>query len=196
MNLRALTRADFAIGGAVLILVWAAATPWLRGRAFHDRVERADAEVIRLRDAALSEFGTSGAWPSTAAPGDPPPELAGTYPEGPGTLAFDDFRVEWMQLSEIGYEDAPPPPPPTLGPDEQPGEEQPPIDPEDDEPEEEPDSVAPDQIPMVLRAGAVVVHSPEEGLLAELLSRYGPTRSYVRDSTWTLVVPRPGDGNG
>jgi hypothetical protein len=36
--------------------------------------------------------------------------------------------------------------------------------------------------------GAILVHTGTESLLADLLARYGTAVSYVRDTTWTLVV--------
>ncbi len=41
---------------------------------------------------------------------------------------------------------------------------------------------------VVRTGGAVVVHSSRELLLAELLRRYGEESSFVRDTTWTLLV--------
>ena len=46
--------------------------------------------------------------------------------------------------------------------------------------------------PLVSTSGGITVHTAETALLAELLSRYGATSSFVRDSTWTLVLPRAG----
>ena len=51
-----------------------------------------------------------------------------------------------------------------------------------------PDSVGPARVDVVREIGAVVVHSPNDNLLAELLAHYGADVSFARDTTWTLVV--------
>jgi hypothetical protein len=44
-------------------------------------------------------------------------------------------------------------------------------------------------VPLVQLIGAVVVYSDDDRLLGELLARYGRDASFVRDTTWTLVLP-------
>jgi hypothetical protein len=49
-------------------------------------------------------------------------------------------------------------------------------------------SLTTERVPTVASVGALVLHSSDLSLLAELLARYGEDESFVRDSTWTLVV--------
>jgi len=49
------------------------------------------------------------------------------------------------------------------------------------------------QVP-VETLGVVTVNSDDGRLLAALLERFGASRSFVRDSSWTLVVPPGGGG--
>lgn len=93
------------------------------------------------------------------------------------------YVLEWRRWNRIERVPAPPNPPNAtpVDPDEAP----PPIVGTADSP---PDSVGPELMPVVRQEGAVVVHSSEELLLAELLRRYGPDVSFVRDTTWTLLI--------
>ena len=42
-----------------------------------------------------------------------------------------------------------------------------------------------------IELGTVAVHTSEEWILAGLIERFGADRSFVRDTTWTLIL-RPG----
>jgi hypothetical protein len=52
-----------------------------------------------------------------------------------------------------------------------------------------PDDAPRTATPLVQLIGAVVVYSDDDRLLGELLARYGRNASFVRDTTWTLVLP-------
>ena len=184
MKLRQLTRSDFAIGAAVLLLVWAAVAPTLSARSFRSLSERAATDVETLRTAALGTVANSGAWPSAAEAGTAPAELSGAYP-GQGSLTFDGYTLQWVGLAVTDYEEAPPVTYVAPDPDEEGDEGSGLIIAPGDAP---PDSVGPELRPVARKIGAVVLYTSNDDLLADLLARYGPTVSYVRDSTWTLVV--------
>jgi len=184
VNLRQLTRHDFAIGAAVLLLLWAAATPMLSARSFRSLSEQAAADVETLRTAALSTLSTTGRWPARAEAGIAPPALAGAYP-GDEPLTFPEYTLQWVGLEVIEYEEAPPVTFRAPDPDEEDDEARGLVVAPGDAP---PDSAAPGLRPVVREIGAILLHTGNEDLLADLLTRYGPMVSYVRDSTWTLVV--------
>jgi len=184
MKLRQLTRSDIAIGAAVLLFVWAALAPTLSARSFRSLSERAATDVEALRAAALGTVASSGAWPAAAEAGTAPPELSGAYP-GEASLTFDDYTLQWVGLAVTAYEEAPPVTFVAPDPDEEDDEGSGLIIAPGDAP---PDSVGPEMRPVVRRMGAVLLYTNNDALLADLLTRYGTTVSYVRDSVWTLVV--------
>ena len=185
MNLRKLTLPDVAVVVSGLLLVLAALTPLLGARAFRALADEATTEVEALRAAALDVRSTTGRWPASSPPGEVPPSLSLPY-SGRGGIAFDDFTLEWRSLDVIEYVPAPPQPAFTLPEgDEEPGATVPPSGTIGDLP---PDSVGPAMVPAPRRIGAIVVHTGTESLLAELLSRFGTSVSYVRDTTLTIVI--------
>lgn len=170
MNLRRLRSADVAVILAFFVLIAAAAAPSLRARAFRALVERAAGQVEALRARSLDARRTSGTWPTAAAPGVTPPELRGAY-VGDSALAFSGYTLEWRTQDAVARVESPtPPPPPTI---------------RGDAP---PDSVGPEMITVVRPLGMIVLHSADRSLLAELLALWGPEESFVRDSTWTLLI--------
>lgn len=168
---RRLTAADFAIVMAAFVLLGVAAAPTLTARTFRVLVERAVVDVEALHARALDTRASRGAWPTASPPGLTPPELVGAYP-GDSALTFAGYTLEWRTLAVVELVEAPAPPPSRI-----PG----------DAP---PDSVAPEVIPSVRPLGAIVLHARDRSLLAEMLARWGPEASFVRDTTWTLVVGR------
>ena len=177
MNLRRLRAADFAVILAVLVLVVVAAAPTLRGRAFQGLVEDAAGEVEVLRTRAVDTRTSGGAWPTPSAPGVTPTELRGAY-AGDSALAFGGYTLEWRTVDVVERVESPtPPPPPTLLGDAP------------------PDSVGPEMIPVVRSLGAVVLHSGDGSLLAEMLARWGREVSFVRDTTWTLLIDERREGS-
>lgn len=184
MKLRQLTAPDIAIGLAVVLLVAAGLRPLLQARAHRALVEQAVAGVDALRAGALEARRGSGSWPASAPAGEVPTGLSPASTGG--SLAFEDFTLEWGTVDVVEYVEALPREVP-LEPDE--GEELdtvvPPTVTSDDLP---PDSVGPEMVPTARRIGAIVVHAGNESLLAELLAYYGTEVSYVLDTTWTLVV--------
>ena len=98
----------------------------------------------------------------------------GAWP-GESVVVRDAFTLQWKQWEVV--EKAPAPPSVVTLPADA------------DAP---PDSVGPILIDVVSEVGAVVVFSTNDALLAELLAHYGTGVSFVRDTTWTLVVDEGG----
>jgi len=170
MNLRRLRAADWAVIASLLVLMTAAAAPALRGRAFRGLVDSAVGQVEALRTRAVDTRTAGGAWPTASEPGVTPPELRGAY-AGDSALAFPGYTLEWRTVDVVERVASPtPPPPPTIMGDAP------------------PDSVGPEMISVVRPLGAIVLHSPNRSLLAEMLDRLGAELSFVRDTTWTLVI--------
>jgi len=73
-------------------------------------------------------------------------------------------------------------------------EEATPVDPEPVFPPSS-DSVPEVEVPVEV-LGSVTVHAEDERLLAVLLERFGAGRSFVRERSWTMVLPAGGNGGG
>lgn len=144
--------------------------PIRKQRAFDDRVEAAVADVESLRSETQRLRDAEGVWPESAPTGELP---AGSESAGL-TLVRDTYALEWTRWVSVEL-----PQPDTSA-----------IPPPDDEDNPPPEVPLPQ--PLVSTSGGITVHTAETALLAELLSRYGATSSFVRDSTWTLVLPRAG----
>jgi hypothetical protein len=165
-----LTSSDLLVALAILSLLSAFLYPTLRSRAFINHVDRTANEVETLRSAALGVLSQTGAWPTAGEPGGIPIEVSGAFPSD-SLLAGDEYTLQWTRWEVVDQVEAPS------------SITQLPAD--ADAP---PDTVGPIFVPVVRTVGGIVVHSGEDELLAELLTRYGRTVSFVRDTTWTLVV--------
>jgi hypothetical protein len=86
-------------------------------------------------------------------------------------LVRDGYTLQWTRWSVVDSVEVPRAPVETV-----PG----------DAPPAEPPRTT---IPFAQLIGAVVVYSDDDRLLGELLARYGRDASFVRDTTWTLVLP-------
>jgi hypothetical protein len=170
MKLPSLTRGDMAILLSTLLLLIALAAPALRARGFERLTVRVAADVEVLVTAARDYHSERGTWPSGASPGVAPAELSGLFP-GDSALVFDAYVLEWSQLESVRYEDVPRPTPIEVSPGDAP-----------------PDSAARDRRPVAHTLGAVLVRTEHEALLAELMARYGRDASFLRDSTWILIL--------
>jgi len=168
---RRFTVADASIAGALMVLLIAMLLPTLRARSFERAVDDASADVETLRVAATRSFRATGRWPQGAELGVIPTELAGAF-QGDTLLVRDAYAVQWRLWARIDH--VPEPPRPSA--------------PDADAP---PDTVQPGTVPVVRGLPAVVVHSTDASLLAELVRRYGSTSSFARDSSWTLVLDEP-----
>ena len=168
-----ITRSDVLIGVAAACLLAALVYPAVSGRAFRGLVGDAVVEIESLRSAATRSYTTSGAWPGATEPGAMPTGMAGSF-GGDTTLVREDYTLQWSVWEVVEETEIP------ANVSVIPAET-----------DARPDSVGPPTMTAVRQVGGIVLHSGRDELLAELLIRYGPEISFVRDTTWTLVVPRP-----
>lgn len=174
---------DAMIGLAVIALVLAALLPTYRARAFDGLVASAVGDVDALRQATVQSRSATGSWPAAASPGLVPEGARAAFP-GDSGLARDAYTLEWRLWERVEGVPAPPrpPSPPVLDDDEQPpagglvAADAP------------PDSAAFEVVEVVRTEGAIVVHSSRTPLLTALLRHFGGDVSFVRDTTWMLVV--------
>lgn len=169
-------RSGFTVGDFVLLLALGSLSiallyPTLRARTFQVVLSETLGDVEALRSGASRFWENNGSWPTPSGPGAIPPELIGMFP-GHSTLTRDEYSLQWtsweiVTMTERVVTTV------ELEPDDQ-----------------APDSAAVELVPVVSDIGGVVLYSTNQDLLAELLSSYGSTASFVRDTTWTLVVPR------
>ena len=155
---------------AGLALVLAAATPTLRARSFRALVDQASSDVETLRAASEQYFASARAWPTAGDPGAIPVEVANAFP-GRSSLTHDEYSIQWSVLEMLEEREADPGSNPTPA-----------------DADTAPDSVRPARVSEPVGIGGITLRSGQDELLAELLARYGPQDSFVRDSTWTLIV--------
>ena len=162
--------ADVVMVVAGVALLIAAAMPTLNARSFQTLVEDAAMDVETLRSASEEYFASTREWPTPMGPGGLPPEVATAFP-GRTTLTRPEYSVQWRLLEMLETQEtvAPAAPPPA-------------------DADAVPDSVRGGHLQVPIGIGGVVVRSNSNELLAELLARYGARASFVRDSTWTLIV--------
>lgn len=164
------------LGG--LAVAASVAYPLLQHRAYERRVERVVSGVEAVKDAATRYRDRHGHWPGDAARRGIPADLAPLLPAAL-QLSTADYALRWRTWKVVEV-----PPEPV----------RPPVDSSAAPPSEMPnaplspaDSVG-TRPPFVGAMGGIEVRSSEDGLLAALLDRFGAARSFVRDSTWTLVL--------
>lgn len=162
----------------VLAVVASLVYPPLAHRAYEQRVARVISGVEALRTAATEYRTKQGNWPEDVAPGSVSGDLAPLLPADI-TLRGDDYAMGWTLWKVV--EIPPQPAPPKVSPEAPPPETRPTAPPA-------PSDTVGTRPPVVGEMGGITVRSPEEGVLGALLDRYGSARSFVRDSTWTLVL--------
>jgi len=167
------TIADYLIGLAILCVIGALALPTLRARRFRAEVDSTARSVQALRSSAEAHLARTGYWPTPADPGAVPPELGSGLSE---VISGEAFTLQWTSWAVVDSVNAPPAT--SL--------------PADDLP---PDTVTPQKLPLVRDVGGIVLYSRKRTLLAELLARYGADASFVRDTTWTLLLPQRAGGS-
>ena len=169
------TSGDVLLVVAGLALLAAAAYP-RAARAFLGReVAAAQADVETVSGAAAAYRAQAGGWPAPTEAGEVPEELAPHLPPG-FSFRSGPYTLEWGRWEALGSVAPRPAEPPPGSPDAL----EPP----------QADSAAPP--PPVQGLGALTVHADDERILAALLERFGPGRSFVRERSWTLVLP-PGE---
>lgn len=168
---RGVTTGDVLIGVAVLSLVLALAYPTLRARSFNAGLVDTVTDVEVLRSSAEAYLSDNRIWPASAQPGAIPGELRGSFP-GRSNLIGEAYTLQWARFDVVEYVEVPA----EASPEPIPGDAS-------------PEPIPPTYAPVARQIGGIVLRTPDEALLGELLERYGTTDSFVRDSTWTLVLP-------
>lgn len=167
-------RGNLALVGAVALLIWAAVRPTLQEGRYQAEVHELASLVTEMTDATETQLQAAGSWPATAEPGVAPDGTAGRF--GGAALTTEHAVLQWRLLVVSSAQETVP---------------------EDLPPEASSltvtDSIAAVLVTVPFEVGAVVVHSADERLLAEMLARYGPDESFVRDTTWTLVLTGESD---
>lgn len=171
-NTLGVSTADVVVGIALVTVVLALAYPTLKARSFRASVAAMVLDVDALREGAEDYLRASGSWPAPEATGTIPPELTHLFP-GDTDLAREQYTLQWSRWEVVDYVEAPP------------SVEETPVD-------APPDTVGLAMMPVVREVGGIILHSSNASLLAELLLRYGTDASFVRDSTWTLLLPARG----
>lgn len=158
--------ATLGIAAALLYPAWSV-------RDFRARVETAVEDVAALGAAAREVRDATNRWPTSASPGEAPPELAHMDGAG-GTFDRLGYAVGWTAWSVVDSVEAPPSTD-IASPDDAPQLDD-----------------GPDLLPVVRTVGAITVHSAEPQLLAELLERFDESTSFVLDTVWLLVLQERG----
>jgi hypothetical protein len=163
------TTADVLVFLSTLALAAALLYPAWSAREFRARVEGAVADVEAVTAVARSSLEATGSWPTPTPVGETPPEITGVSREG-NPFVRADYRLEWTTWSVVDSVPAPPDLTPTLD-------------------DVLIDSAGPAMQPIVEVVGALVVHTSDSALLAELSDRYAEQISFALDTIWMLVLP-------
>lgn len=169
-HLRRIRAGDVVVALAGACLLAALISPTLAARRFQDRIETVSSEVEVIRSAAQQVRQATGSWPSSINPAVVPAGFGGVFGDD-GALVRDGYTIDW-ELWEV-VDRVPAPSSAATLPD---GADAPP-------PASRPPTVA-----VVRPLASVSVHSPSGPLLAALTERFGAEQSFVRDSTWMLIV--------
>lgn len=162
--------ADMLVFLATLSVAVALLYPAWSVRDSRAQIESAVADVETVLAAAREVREATNRWPTSAPPGEAPPELAALRGDG-SVFARSAYTLGWTSWDVVDSVVAAPAEDPT---------------PADDAPRVD---AAPRMEPVVRRVGAVTIHTAEEHLLAELLSRYPDGESFVLDTMWLLMLP-------
>lgn len=203
---RGVARGEVLLALSIVALLLAAGYPRAE-RAFMVRQARAAGDAVEaVREAVYSALRDEGTWPESAPLGTVPKSLQGRLTQD-FTFHHARYALQWERWEAPEPEAAtavelPPPddgPPPgltrralaaaSMDPDTLenpalprgtlPGAQAP------------PDSVPPAPPPIVA-LGAITVVCEDPRILSALLDRFGSSRSFVRESAWTLVLTREG----
>jgi hypothetical protein len=175
---RGATFGDVLLSLSGAALFFALAWPWISNAILRSEADRVADEVASLRDAALQYRGVKGTWPPDGDPGAVPAELAPFVPTDL-ELVHPGHTLEWDAWETVTY-----PAPPTdadLGPQTS----------LDDPPRTDTLRTPP---PVFGTVAGITVHTRDGRLLGLLQDRYGSERSFVRDSSWTLMLTPPDAG--
>lgn len=164
---------DILVILSMLTLGFALVYPRLRHRAFTRQLEGAVAAVDTLRAASSNFLTQNRDWPAPSPEGVIPPELTSALPSG-YSFVVEGYTLEWNRWETV--EDPVVVAPPTSAA-PTPG----------DSPS---DTLLVAPPPTFHTIGGLSVHAGDSALLAGLLRHYGTDASFVRDTTWTLVMPQ------
>lgn len=165
--------ADVLLTLAVLSLFLALVYPWFARVRFQSRVDAAVSDVDAVEAAALQYHDLKGMWPPDGQTGVAPVELRPFLAAGL-RMTRPRYRLRWDHWQTVA------PPAPVAAPPPPPAPDAP----------QNADSI-PVPEPRFGTVVGVTVYTADASLLAALLDHYGAGRSFVRDSSWTLVLTPP-----
>lgn len=156
---------------ALALLVAAAVRPVRQAATFERTRTAAIEEVENLRLAVERRWSEYGSWPTPAAPGQIPLEVAAAFP-GDSVLGGDGYTMQWRTMPYVSSTDEP----------------------IEDLPAEAVAAV--DSIPTTTTettaaAGLIALESADNRLLAALLEEFREDGAFLTNSTWSLVVAPP-----
>ncbi len=165
-----LTTGDVLLALAGMSIILALAYPWMTDARLRRRADDIAEQVEAVRAAAVRYREVKGAWPPNGEAGQVPAELRAFVPADV-RMSGEGHEIEWNSWETVTVPNAPetidvpspndaPPRPETLTP--------PP--------------------PVFGQLAGVTVLAGNAHLLGLLLQRFGEDRSFVRDSSWTLLV--------
>lgn len=165
------TTGDVLLTLAALCLLAALAYPRIRRERVLASADFVATDVDSLSAAARRYRAHTGAWPRHAPPGQLPAGLSTADTAGP-TMTTPRYRLEWNVWER----------PAPLASGRTPPDSTPPGTPPRQDAAERP-------TPLLDTLAGITVHGSDPRVLELLLERYGDARSFVRDSSWTLVLP-------
>jgi hypothetical protein len=176
---------DGLVAVAALALLFALVHPLIRRHARDRLIAAAIAQVESVREAATGYRAKEGHWPGNVEDGAVPEELTPFLaPDAPAP--GDGYILAWTRWETVRVPPQPPPPPPDPHlPPRDLGTMPPPRPPSPAVAEGDSLGTRP---AVVGELAGITVRSEASDLLAALLDRYGTATSFVRDSTWTLIL--------
>lgn len=171
---RGIATGDVLLVLAGLALVGALAYPWISWEMTRRRAAGVIDAVESLRGAARRYYEIKNGWPPEAEPGEIPTELAPFVPADL-VMTAPSHALDWDEWETVTL-----PKPPANVELEPPGLDEPPR-----------TDVLKAPPPVFGDLVGITVHTRDPRVLGLLLDHYGRARSFVRDSTWTLLLQRP-----
>ena len=158
---------------SILTLGFALVYPQLQERAFEQQLDEAVSAIETLRAASSAFLNRNREWPAPSPAGVTPPELVSAFP-AEYRLAVQGYTLEWNRWEIVDRLEVVSPPASTAF----------------SQGESVEDSMPTTPTSLFRTRGGLTVYSTNSALLAGLLEHYGTRLSFVRDTTWTLVIPR------
>ena len=167
---------------ALFSLFLAVAYPRVRQAFLDTRTGAIVSDVEEVVSAARRHAAQGLPWPPGRAPGEMPDEFRGLLTPG-FSFGGKGYSLKWDLWERVVQ------PAPIEAPEIAPSAEET----ADVPPPEPPDSLAVLQ-PTVAGLGALTLTHDDDRVLAALLDHFGTGRSFVRDRSWTLILPDSGAG--